>query len=289
MMSGTRFGRPRANHILVETLVRNEAWSEGFLHSIGSCNEMKLILFRGRLLLLMMMKKENIRVVAFDADDTLWDNEPFFRNVEDETCRILSQYGTAEKISESLYDIEIANMPDYGYGAVAFTMSLIENAVKVSDGKVSANDIARIIEAGRQLVRLPATPLPGVAETLRKLKEAGTFRLVVFTKGELLTQEGKLKRSGLLPFFDRVFIVTDKKEQDYRTLCADMGIAPEQLLMVGNSLRSDILPALNIGAWAVYIPYEIMWQHEVIDEFDHHQMIQVEQFSELENLLLNEK
>ena len=223
----------------------------------------------------------NIQVIAFDADDTLWDNEPHFRQVEAEMCQILAQYGTAEEISKQLYDIEMANMPDYGYGAVAFTMSLIENAVKASHGQVPANDIGRIIEAGRKLVRLPATPLPTVEDTLRHLHNNTKYKLVVFTKGELLTQEGKLKRSGLLPYFHQVFIVTDKQEQDYCELCRKLSITPNELLMIGNSLRSDILPALNIGAHAIYIPYEIMWQHEVIDHFEHPNMIQVESFNDI--------
>lgn len=229
--------------------------------------------------------KNNIRVIAFDADDTLWDNEPFFRQVEAEMCQILAPFGSTEEISEQLYAIEMANMPDYGYGAVAFTMSLIENAVKASHGQVPANDIGRIIEAGRKLVRLPATPLPGVEGTLRYLKDNTDYKLVVFTKGELLTQEGKLKRSGLLPYFHQVFIVTDKQEQNYRDLCRDLGIAPDELMMIGNSLRSDILPALNIGAQTIYIPYEIMWQHEIIDHFDHPDMIQVEKFEDILNYL----
>lgn len=235
-----------------------------------------------------MKLKEQIKVIAFDADDTLWDNEPFFRQVEAEMCDILAPYGDKASISSQLYEIEMNNMPDYGYGAVAFTMSLIENAVKASSGAVPANDIGRIIEAGRKLVRLKATPLAGVVETLQTLHNAGNYKLVVFTKGELLTQENKLKRSGLLPFFDRVFIVCDKQEDDYRRLCREVEVAPEHLLMVGNSLKSDILPALNVGAWAVHVPYEIMWQHEIIDAFVHPRMQQVATFAELLSALEKE-
>lgn len=228
----------------------------------------------------------DIRVIAFDADDTLWDNEPFFRANEDEMCEILKPYGTKEEISAQLFDIEMANMPDYGYGAVAFTMSLIENAIKASHGQIHADEIARIIESGRKLVRLKATPLPGVQATLEKLHDCKKYQLVVYTKGELLTQENKLKRSGLLPYFDKTYIVTDKQEADYKKLCKDLGITPKELLMVGNSLKSDILPALNIGASAIYIPYEIMWQHEVIEKFEHERMIQIEKFEELDKLLI---
>lgn len=231
------------------------------------------------------MNYNKITVIAFDADDTLWDNEPFFRNAEHRLCEMLSPYGTEEELSDRIFGVEMANMPDYGYGAIAFTMSLIESAIKISDGKITAKEIGEIIEMGRQLLRLDAKPLDGVAETLRTLKESGKYRLVVFTKGELLTQENKLKRSGLRSFFEKVFIVSDKKEANYQALCNDLRIEPAELLMVGNSLKSDILPALNIGASAIYIPYEIMWQHEIIDHFDHERMAQVGNIREIITIL----
>ena len=226
-----------------------------------------------------------IKAIAFDADDTLWDNETYFLEVERGMCDILSEYGDAQTISASLFETEMANMDDYGYGAMAFTLSLIENAIKVSQGKATANQIHQIIELGRTLLRLDAKPLEGVENTLRQLKSTGRYQLVVFTKGELLTQENKLKRSGLLPYFDHVVIVSDKQEQQYCDLCKQLCIKPEDLLMVGNSLKSDVLPALKIGAWAVHIPYEVMWQHEVIDDFEHTRMFQLTQFAELTDLL----
>lgn len=226
-----------------------------------------------------------IKAVAFDADDTLWDNETYFLEVERAMCDILSPYGDSQTVSDSLFKVEMANMEDYGYGAMAFTLSLVENAVKVSNGAIPAADIARIIELGRTLLRLKATPLEGVEETLRQLKASGRYKLVVFTKGELLTQENKLKRSGLQKYFDDVVIVSDKQEQQYTDLCKQLCIQPAELLMVGNSLKSDVLPALNIGAWAVHIPYEVMWQHEVIDDFEHTRMFQLTQFAELVDLL----
>lgn len=234
-----------------------------------------------------MTNLTDIKAIAFDADDTLWDNETCFLEVEKQTCDILSEFGDAQTISKSLFAIEMANMEDYGYGAMAYTLSLVENAIKVSNGKVSANQIHQIIELGRTLLRLNATPFDGVEETLRQLKNTKRYKLAVFTKGELLTQEHKLQRSGLLSYFDYVVIVSDKQEQQYADLCKTIGTKPEELLMVGNSLKSDILPALNIGAWAVHIPYEVMWQHEVIDDFEHHRMFQLNQFSELIPLLTN--
>ena len=227
----------------------------------------------------------NIKAIAFDADDTLWDNEPFFLDVEKKMCEILSPYGSTEKISAQLFETEMANMDDYGYGAMAFTLSLVENAVKVSHGQVPATDIARIVELGRTLLRLKATPLEGVEETLRQLKACGLYRLAVFTKGELLTQEHKLQRSGLMPYFDNILIVSDKTERQYTDLCRTLNVAPSELMTVGNSLKSDVLPALNIGAWAVHIPYHVMWQHEVIDDFDHSRMFRIEKFGEIIDLL----
>lgn len=226
-----------------------------------------------------------IKVIAFDADDTLWDNEPYFRQTEDELCQIMAEYRDISDFKEYFFGIEMDNMPDYGYGAVAFTMSLIESSIKYSDGKISASDIGRIIELGRKLVRLSATPLAGVAETLKVLHQRCRYQLVVFTKGELLTQENKLKRSGLLPYFDRVFITTDKQPDDYRKVCREMGIAPEELVMVGNSLRSDIQPALEVGASAIYIPSEVMWQHEIIEHFEHERMFQIVTFSQILDLV----
>ncbi len=232
------------------------------------------------------MKINDIKVIAFDADDTLWDNEPFFRKAEADMVRMLSAYESPERIAESLYRTEMANMPDYGYGAVAFTMSMVENAIAVTGGRITASEIRKIIDMGKGLLHLKATPLPGVEPTLKSIRAAGRFRMVLFTKGELLTQRNKLERSGLAPYFDRIEIVCDKKEAEYEALCREENISPEELLMVGNSLKSDILPALNIGAWAVFVPYEIMWQHEVMEPFLHDRMVTLDKLSEITGVLL---
>lgn len=232
-----------------------------------------------------MTNLKAIKAIAFDADDTLWDNETYFLEVEKDMCALLAEYGDEQAISKSLFATEMANMEDYGYGAMAYTLSLVENAIKVSNGKIDANRIARIMELGRSLLHLKATPFEGVEDTLIQLKTSKRYKLALFTKGELLTQEHKLQRSGLLPYFDNVVIVSDKQEQQYIDLCKTLGVKPEELLMVGNSLKSDVLPALNIGAWAVHIPYEVMWQHEVIDDFEHRRMFQLNRFAELTELL----
>lgn len=228
---------------------------------------------------------QNIKVVAFDADDTLWDNEPYFRKAEKDMLGMISKYVPAEVAAESLYRTEVKNMPDYGYGAIAFTMSMIENAVNVTGGKISAEEIGWIVERGRELLRLNAAPLEGVRETLEKIWNSRRYRMVLLTKGELLTQMNKLKRSGLSGFFDRVVVLCDKKEKDYLDLCEAEGVAPENLLMVGNSLKSDMLPAVRVGACGVHIPYEIMWDYEKIESFTHERMITVERFSDLVRIL----
>lgn len=227
---------------------------------------------------------KNIKAIAFDADDTLWDNETYFQQVEKDMCQVLEPYASAEEVSKSLFATEMTNMEDYGYGAVAFTLSLVENACKVSHGKVKPDEILQIINLGKTLMHLKATPLSGVEEGLSALKSK--FRLVLFTKGELLTQEHKLQRSGLLPYFEKVVIVSDKKEKQYLDLCNDLNINPEELLMVGNSLKSDIRPALEIGAFAVHVPFEVMWQHEVTEDFEHPRMARIKSLDELPRLLL---
>ncbi len=226
---------------------------------------------------------KNIKVIAFDADDTLWDNESYFQQVEKDMCRVLERYAPAEEVSKSLFATEMANMEDYGYGAMAFTLSLVENAIKVSKGKATDDEILQVFNLGRSLLHLKATPLAGVEEGLSALK--GKFRMVLFTKGELLTQEHKLQRSGLLPYFEKVVIVSDKKEKQYLELCKDLSINPEEMLMVGNSLKSDIRPALEIGAFAVHVPFEVMWQHEVTEDFEHPRMARIKSLAELPELL----
>lgn len=232
-----------------------------------------------------MQMLSNVKVVAFDADDTLWDCQTHFERVTDECCELLAPWADAETVRRRLFETEQRNMELLGYGTKAFTLSLIENAIAVSGGQLTGKTVGKLLQLGHRLLLMPARPLPEVAETLEKLYEAGRYRLVVFTKGELLDQEAKLRRSGLGKYFQHVEIVSDKTRQAFLTLCRNLRIAPASLLMVGNSLRSDIAPALEIGARAVYIPFHVTWAMEHAEEFSHERMMRIEHFNEILNLL----
>ena len=223
----------------------------------------------------------NIKVIAFDADDTLWDCQSWFDEVEQKCCQLLSPWATAREVSEGLFATERQNLSLTGYGTKAFTLSLIENAVRVSHHQLTGDIVMQLIELGKELLQFPTTPLPEVEDTLRRLAERRQYRLVVFTKGELMDQEGKLQRSGLEEYFSHMETVSNKTEREYRQLCENLDVAPEQTLMVGNSFRSDIAPALAAGAWAVHIPYHVVWELEKSEEFAHERLQKIEHFSEL--------
>ncbi len=234
-----------------------------------------------------MEKLNNIKAIAFDADDTLWALQNYFEDVEHEYCQLLAEYGKEKEISAALFETESKNMADLGYGCKAFTISLVENAVKVSHGKVGANVIAQIVDLGKSLLHLDAKPLEGVEQTLsyvrEKKDESGErrYKLAVFTKGELMDQENKLWRSGLQRYFDVVNIVSDKTPEAYRHLCKDLEVEPKELLMVGNSFKSDIAPALSIGCSAIHIPFHTTWAHEKTEEFEHPKLRRISRFDEI--------
>ena len=223
---------------------------------------------------------EGTKVIAFDADDTL------FREAERKVADQLSDFGDFQYISDELYKVEFKNMEDYGFGAKAYILSMVENAIKISGGKVTAGQISFILDSGREILHNPATPFPGVIDTLEKLKADGRYRLVLLTKGDLLDQERKLSRSGLAKYFDHIEIVSNKSQKEYRILCEKMGIIPEELIMVGNSFKSDIEPVLQLGGWGVFIPFEILWKLEHTEEYDHHKLFKVNTFQEIISILL---
>lgn len=234
-----------------------------------------------------MINVNDIRLIAFDADDTLWDCQGHFDEVERQYCEILSPWGTAKEVSDALFQTESGNMALMGYGCKAFTISIIENAIRFSHGEIKADDVMKIVELGKSLLELPATPLPGVAPTLQALRQLGRYRMVVFTKGELLDQQTKVIRSGLSRYFDDVVIVTDKTKDEYQKLCHLFDTTISHLLMVGNSFRSDIEPVLQLGGYAAHIPFHTEWKHEATEEYDHPHLWRLQQFEELQTLVSN--
>ena len=233
-----------------------------------------------------------IKVIAFDADDTLWDCQGYFENVEEHLYSLIRPY--CENPKQELFDTESANMEDLGYGCKAFTISIIETALRVGGNDITSTELSDLLKDCKRLLHLPATPLPEVESTLQTLRDSidtsnlspltphlSPLKMVVFTKGELQDQENKLKRSGLLKYFDDVEITSDKSQKEFLALCEHQDIHPSELLMIGNSLRSDIAPALAIGAWAIHIPFHITWQLEHFDDIDHERLIKIQRFSEI--------
>lgn len=204
-----------------------------------------------------------IKVIAFDADDTLWVNEPYFREAEEEFAKLLSAYETENKIHQELYKKEIDNLPLYGYGVKGFMLSLIECALELSNYQLSNDAIEQIIEIGKTMLNKPIELLDGVEEVLSKLKNR--YKIILATKGDLLDQERKLKKSGLLHYFDHIEVLSDKKEANYKRLIHSLDILPSELLMIGNSLKSDVLPLIDVGAQAIHIPYHTTWEHEKVN------------------------
>lgn len=233
------------------------------------------------------LKDCDIRLLAFDADDTLWDCQGHFNEVEDGYCQLLSGYGSKQEIATSLFSTETSNMALLGYGSKAFTISLIENAIKMSKGKVDGDTLTKIIDLGKSLLNMPATPLPGVEQTLKALRDHGKYQMVVFTKGDNLDQENKFKRSGLSRFFDDCIVVADKTAHEYKHLCQLFNVGIDQLCMVGNSFKSDILPVLRLGGYAVHVPYELQWQMERAEEDgDFPRLLRVDSFCDIKDALL---
>ena len=229
-----------------------------------------------------MIETRRIKVIAFDADDTLWDCQSHFEAVEQHLYRLIAPY-CADPARE-LYLTESSNMADLGYGCKAFTISIVETALRVGGKHLDASALQSLLLDSKSLLHLPATPLPEVENTLQRL--SGTrYRLVVFTKGELQDQENKLKRSGLQHYFSHVEITSNKTEHEFLQLCQHLSIAPEELLMVGNSLKSDIAPALAIGAWAIHIPFHVTWQLEQQENILHERLVEISHFSEVFDLL----
>jgi putative hydrolase of the HAD superfamily len=204
-----------------------------------------------------------INVIAFDADDTLWVNEPYFQETEDRFCALLEDYLPRHTISQELFKTEMANLDLYGYGIKAYILSMIETVLRISGKTAHPEILLKVIEYGREMLNKPIELLDGVETVLKALY--GKYRLVVATKGDLLDQERKLHKSGLAHYFHHIEIMSDKKERDYLKLLRHLDCQPEAFLMLGNSLKSDVMPVLSIGGHAVHIPYHTTWLHERVD------------------------
>ena len=204
-----------------------------------------------------------IQTIAFDADDTLWHSETLYAMTQAEYYALLRPYADEEKLKARLFEIELQNLRVFGYGVKGFTLSMIETAIDISEGRVTTREIQTILDAGKALLAHQVELLPGVRETLEGL--AGKYNLMLITKGDLFHQESRIAASGLGDLFDALEVVSEKDVPTYERVFRRYHLDPATFLMVGNSVRSDILPIVALGARAIYIPYEITWQHEVAD------------------------
>ena len=202
----------------------------------------------------------SLTAIGFDADDTLWQNEQFYRLTEERFQALLADYADPDHLSERLLEAEKRNLGHYGFGIKGFTLSMIETAIEVTEKRVPASVIAEILAAGRELLAHPIEVMPHAAEVLECL--AGDYGIILITKGDLFDQERKLAQSGLGDLFDAVEIVSDKTAAVYARIFDQHGDGPARAMMVGNSLRSDVLPALEAGCWAVHVPHDLTWAVE---------------------------
>lgn len=223
---------------------------------------------------------KHIKAVAFDADDTMWINEPYFQQIEDKFCTLLEDFATRHSISQELLRTEIQNLSIYGYGVKGYTLSMIETALNISNKKMDIEVIEKAIEYGKDMLSKPVELIDDIELVLQQLKLK--YRLVVATKGDLLDQEQKLKRSGLENYFHHIEVMSDKKEDDYKKLIKHLDIQPQEFLMIGNSLKSDVLPVLALGGHAIHIPFHTTWDHEKIDHHvEHENFMSLNKISEL--------
>ena len=212
----------------------------------------------------MEVNYKNIKVIGFDADDTLWVNETYFREAEHEIQRLLSDYETPNKIDQELFKMEIKNLPLYGYGVKAFILSMVETALELSNHTVPNKTIEAILNIGKDMLEKQVELLDGVEDVLEAL--SNKYRLILATKGDLLDQERKLKKSGLTDYFHHIEVLSDKQEANYSRLLNHLDINPSEFLMIGNSLKSDVLPLINIKAHAIHVPFHTTWAHEEVTE-----------------------
>ena len=222
----------------------------------------------------------NLKVIAFDADDTLFVNEPYFQETERKFCSLMEDYLSHQSLSQELFRIEIKNLPVYGYGIKAYILSMIEAAMKISNNTISVEIVEKIIEYGKELLEKPIELLDGVEETLSALH--GRYKLVVATKGDLKDQHRKLHDSGLGKYFHHIEVMSDKQTIDYQKLIGRLEIKPHEFYMIGNSLKSDVLLVLDMGGYAVHVPFHTTWEHEKIShKVEHPNFKTIEKITEV--------
>ena len=208
----------------------------------------------------MPARAVNLSAIGFDADDTLWQNEQFYRLTEQRFTALLADYAETNDLTNRLLEAEKRNHKAYGFGIKGFTLSMIETAIEVTEGRVPSSVIHQIVDAGRDLLNHPVEPMPHARATLEQL--SGDYRLILITKGDLFDQERKIAQSGLGDLFEAVEIVSDKNRSTYERVFSRHGDGPQKSMMIGNSLKSDVLPAIAAGSWGVYVPHDLTWAYE---------------------------
>lgn len=227
----------------------------------------------------------NSKIIAFDADDTLWHNEPYFDEAQAKFCELFADYASKQEILQLILSHQVKNLPLYGFGIKAFTLSMIDSALELTNHQISGNGIQKIIDIGRDLLQKPVELLPDVENVLQQLK--GKYKLVVATKGDLKDQHRKLHDSGIGHYFHHIEVMSDKKELDYEKMLGRLDIKPENFIMIGNSLKSDVLPVLNIGGHGYHIAYHTTWEYEKIDfEIQHDNFKSLEKINDVLPILL---
>ena len=227
----------------------------------------------------------NPKIIAFDADDTLWHNEPYFDEAQAKFCELFADYASKQEILQLILSYQVKNLPLYGFGIKAFTLSMIDAALELTNHQISGQGIKKIIDIGRDLLQKPVELLPEVEDVLQQLK--GKYKLVVATKGDLKDQHRKLHDSGIGHYFHHIEVMSDKKELDYEKMLLRLDIKPEDFIMIGNSLKSDVLPVLNIGGHCYYIAYHTTWEYEKIDfEIEHDNFKSLEKITDVLPILL---
>jgi len=208
------------------------------------------------------MRSGQLKVIAFDADDTLWVNETFFREAETSFCNLLEDFMPHHSVNQELYRIEVGNIELYGYGIKAFMLSMIQTASVITENKVDFSIVDKIMEIGHDMMNKPVELLDGVQEVIEELH--GRYKLVVATKGDSVDQERKLAKSGLDHYFHHIEIMSEKRAGNYQKLIKHLDCHPSEFLMIGNSIKSDVLPVIDLGGNAIHIPFHTTWEHEVV-------------------------